>query len=87
MIILHVAIALLSLIFAVIAIVRPSLRHITFVGVTTAATLATGALLVFQGANLLHVCLSGLLFTSLTITAITISLRSLQRRQISVEAS
>jgi hypothetical membrane protein len=81
MIIFHIVIALLSLVFAVIAIVRPSVRNVTRVGASTVATLITGAVLVFQGASLLHVCLSGLLFTSLTIAAMTISLRSLQRQQ------
>lgn len=84
MIILHIAIAVLSLIFAGIALVRPSVKQIAIVGVATVATLATGTVLVVQGASMLHMCISGLLFTSLTVTAMTISLRSLRRQQVPV---
>jgi hypothetical protein len=81
MIILHIAIALLSLIFAVIALIRPSMGQIKIVGAMTIATLATGAVLVSQGASVLHMCMVGLLFTSLTVTAMVLSLRALHRQQ------
>lgn len=86
MIILHIAIAILSLIFAVVALVRPSMGQIKIVGATTIATLATGTILITQGANILHVCLSGLLFTSLTVAAMLVSLRMLHRQQVAVRA-
>ena len=86
MIILHIAIAVLSLILAVAALVRPSLGQIKLVGASTAATLATGAVLIAQGANILHMCLSGLLFTSLTVAAMSVSLRLLHRQQSAVRA-
>ncbi len=81
MIILHIVIALLSLIFAGIALARPSVTQIKIVGASTIATLATGAVLIAQGANVLHLCLSGLLFTSLTVTAMSLSLRAVHRQQ------
>lgn len=87
MIILHIVIALLSLVFAVIAIVHPSMQQVKVVGATTIATLITGAVLVIQGANILHMCLSGLLFTSLTVAAMTIALRNLQHQQAGTDAS
>ena len=87
MIILHIVIALLSLVFAVIAIVRPSIQQIKVVGAATIATLITGAVLVIQGANILHMCLSGLLFTTLTVAAMTIALRNLQHQQTGTDAS
>lgn len=86
MIILHIAVAILSLIFAVVALVRPSMAQVKIVGATTIATLATGAVLIAQGANILHVCLSGLLFTSLTVAAMSVSLRMLHRQQVAVRA-
>lgn len=87
MIILHIAIAILSLILAVVALVRPSLNQIKLVGATTTVTLATGAVLVVQGANILHMCMSGLLFTSLTVAAMAISLRMVRRQHGAVRAS
>lgn len=84
MIIIHIAIAVLSLIFAVAGLIRPSMGQIKIVGATTIATLATGVVLIAQGANVLHMCLSGLLFTSLTVTAMSVSLRMLHRQQVTV---
>jgi len=84
MIIIHIAIAVLSLIFAVAGLIRPSIGQIKIVGATTIATLATGVVLIAQGANVLHMCLSGLLFTSLTVTAMSVSLRMLHRQQVTV---
>lgn len=84
MIMLHIAIAVLSLIFAVAALFRPSMGQIKIVGAMTIATLATGAVLIAQGANFLHMCLSGLLFTTLTVVAMSISLRMLHRQQATV---
>ncbi len=86
MIILHIAIAVLSLLLAVAALVRPSLGQIKLVGTMTFATLTTGAILIAQGANVLHMCLSGLLFTSLTVAAMSVSLRMLHRQQAAVHA-
>lgn len=86
MIILHIAVALLSLIFAVVALVRPSMGQIKIVGTMTIATLATGGVLIAQGANILHMCLSGFLFTSLTVAAMLMSLRMLHRQQATVRA-
>jgi len=84
MIILHIIIALLSLIFAGAALVRPSVRQIKIVGASTIATLATGVVLIAQGANILHMCLSGLLFTSLTVAAMSLSLRAVHRQSSTV---
>jgi len=81
MIILHIAIAVLSLILAATALIRPSLGQVKLVGATTIATLTTGAVLIAQGASMLHMCLSGLLFTTLTVTAMSVSLRMLHRQQ------
>jgi len=87
MIILHIAIAVLSLILSVAALVRPSLGQIKLVGTMTVATLATGAILIVQGASVLHMCLSGLLFTSLTVAAMLVSLRLLHRQQAAAHVS
>jgi len=87
MIILHIAIAVLSLILSVAALVRPSLGQIKLVGTMTIATLATGAILIVQGASVLHMCLSGLLFTSLTVAAMLVSLRLLHRQQAAAHVS
>ena len=87
MIILHIAIAVLSLILSVAALVRPSLGQIKLVGTMTIATLATGVILIAQGASVLHMCLSGLLFTSLTVAAMLVSLRLLYRQQAAAHVS
>jgi len=83
MIILHIAIAVLSLILSVAALVRPSLGQIKLVGTMTIATLATGAILIVQGASVLHMCLSGLLF----VAAMLVSLRLLHRQQAAAHVS
>lgn len=87
MIILHIAIAVLSLILSVAALVRPSLGQIKLVGTMTIATLATGAILIVQGASVLHMCLSGLLFTSLTVAAMLVAFRLLHRQQAAAHVS
>jgi len=84
MLILHIVIAILSLVLSALTLAHPSTKRIKVVGVATMATLATGSILVAEGADILHMCVSGLLFTSLTVAAMTVSSRMLRRQQAAV---
>lgn len=74
----HIIIALISLVLAAVSIARPSTKLVKTVSATTIATLASGTILIFQGASVLHLCMSGLLFTTLTVSAIAISVRRMK---------
>lgn len=77
----HIAIALLSIIVAGASMARPSMKLVKVVAGLTVATLTSGTVLVFQGASVWHLCLSGLLFTSLTVAAMAIALHRLKFAQ------
>jgi hypothetical protein len=74
MIMLHVIIALTSLVVSIVGLATASRRLVAHAYGLIAATVASGcALMVIEPSQLLHVCVSGLLYvalaTSLTILA------------------
>lgn len=69
----HIIIAILSLIVAVFAVARPSSRSIKLTAALTAGTLASGVVLLFQGASVWHLCLTGIVFTSFTVVSMAIA--------------
>ena len=74
----HIIIAIISVIVAVILLARPSQVLVkTELGLIT-GTLLSGIFLLFQGASLLHLCVSGLLFTSLSVVAVVIAVRRMK---------
>ena len=74
----HIIIAITSVIVAVILLARPSQVLVkTELGLIT-GTLLSGIFLLFQGASLLHLCVSGLLFTSLSVVAVVIAVRRMK---------
>ena len=74
----HIIIAIISVIVAVILLARPSQVLVkTELGLIT-GTLLSGIVLLFQGASLLHLCVSGLLFTSLSVVAVVIAVRRMK---------
>ena len=74
----HIAIAIISLIVTVVLLARPSQALVkTELGLIT-GTIASGVVLVFQGASLLHLCISGLLFTSLSVVAVVVAVRRMK---------
>lgn len=75
---LHITIAIISIVVAGILIVRPSHSLIKVELGLTAGTIMSGVILVLQGASLLHLCMSGLLFTSLSTTAVVVANRRLR---------
>ena len=79
----HIIIAIISVIVAVILLARPSQVLVkTELGLIT-GTLLSGIVLLFQGASLLHLCVSGLLFTSLSVVAVVIAVRRMQLTALS----
>lgn len=74
----HIAIAIISLIIAVVLLARPSQALVKTELGLIAGTIASGAVLVLQGASLLHLCISGLLFTSLSVVAVVIAVRRMK---------
>lgn len=73
----HIIIAIISLIVAAVLLARPSRGLVKVELGLIAGTLLSGTILLFQGASLLHLCVSGLLFTSLSVVAVVIALRRL----------
>lgn len=74
----HIAIAIISLIIAVVLLARPSQALVKTELGLIAGTIASGVVLVLQGASLLHLCISGLLFTSLSVVAVAIAVRRMK---------
>jgi len=70
----HILIAIISLIVAVALFVRPSQMLVKVESGFIAGTLVSGVVLLLQGASLLHLCISGLLFTSLSVTAVVVAI-------------
>ncbi len=81
----HIIIALISLGIAAFLLARPSKNLVKVELGFIAATLASGTVLVFQGASLWHMCLSGLLFTSLSTAAVVAANRRLQTAKVTVK--
>ena len=74
----HILIAVTSLIIGAVLVARPSHTLVKVGSGLIAATLASGTVLVFQGANLWHLCMSGLLFTTLSVAAVAVALRRMK---------
>lgn len=74
----HILIASISLIIAAILLARPNAALVRVELGLIAATLASGTVLLFQGASLLHLCISGLLFTSLSVAAVVVAVRRMK---------
>ena len=79
----HIIIAIISVIVAVILLARPSQTLAKTELGLIAGTLLSGIVLLFQGASLLHLCVSGLLFTSLSVAAVVIAVRRMQLAALS----
>ena len=79
----HIIIAIISVIVAVILLARPSQTLVKTELGLIAGTLLSGIVLLFQGASLLHLCVSGLLFTSLSVAAVVIAVRRMQLAALS----
>ncbi len=74
----HIIIAIISVIVAVILLARPSQTLVKTELGLIAGTLLSGTALLLQGASLLHLCVSGLLFTSLSVVAVVIAVRRMK---------
>ena len=79
----HIIIAIISVIVAVILLARPSQVLVKTEFGLIPGTLLSGIVLLFQGASLLHLCVSGLLFTSLSVVAVVIAVRRMQLAALS----
>ncbi len=79
----HIIIAIISLIIAAILLARPSQLLVKAELGLIAGTLLSGTVLLFQGSSLLHLCVSGLLFTSLSVVAVVIAVRRMQLTALS----
>ncbi len=73
----HIIIALTSLILSGILIIRPLRRLLKVSYTLISLTLGTGVMLIFTGANIWHVCLSGTIYTLLVAGATELTRRRL----------
>ena len=74
----HIIIAISSVILAAVVAARPNMTLVKVVSGTIIGTLASGSLLIFQGADILHLCLSGLASTVFTVGAVAVALRRMK---------
>lgn len=73
MIMLHIFIATASLLLATAALARPTSTLVTINCGLIASTLLSGVALLLSGADLLHLCLSGLFYSLITVTMVTLA--------------
>lgn len=78
----HIIIAIISLIVAAILLARPSRGLVKTEVSLIGGTLLSGTVLLFQGASLLHLCISGLLFTSLSVVAVLVAIRRMKLAKV-----
>ncbi len=78
----HIIIAIISLIIAAILQARPTRGLAKTEAGLIAGTLVSGVVLLFQGASLLHLCISGLLFTSLSVVAVLVAVRRMKLAEV-----
>jgi len=71
----HIFIAIVSLVLAALLLARPTKVLVKIELGLIASTLISGTVLLLQGASLLHLCISGLLFTSLSVAAVVVAVR------------
>ena len=75
---LHIAIALISIVFSLILIIIPSSRKITISSYLVGLTLATGTILVVSTHSpMTQSCLAGLTFTAFSFVSIIVARRRL----------
>lgn len=86
MIMLHVIIALTSLVVSVMGLVAASRRLVACAYGLIVATVATGcALLILEPSQMLHVCISGLVYVALATSVISAAQRRV--RQLAQQTS
>ena len=78
----HIIIAIISFIIAAILLARPTRGLVETEVSLIAGTLISGVALLFQGASLLHLCISGLLFTSLSVVAVLVAVRRMKLAEV-----
>ena len=78
----HIIIAIISFIIAAILLARPTRGLVETEVSLIAGTLVSGVALLFQGASLLHLCISGLLFTSLSVVAGLVAVRRMKLPEV-----
>jgi hypothetical protein len=84
--VLHIIIAISSLLFATYVVIAPSRVKLRISGGLTAATIASGTYLVlFTGANLLHACITGLFYTGVIFFILAAAHNKLARKNARIE--
>ena len=78
----HIIIAIISFIIAAILSARPTRGLVKTEVTLIAGTLVSGVVLLFQGASILHLCVSGLLFTSLSVAAVLVAVRRMKLAEV-----
>lgn len=73
MLIVHIIISVLSIVLSIISVVSPSSRKLTAGKLLISMTFASGLALAVQGANLAHLCISGLIFIGLASSLLLVS--------------
>lgn len=81
----HIIIALSSIVLSAYLMVRPKASLLKASYVLVALTLTTGTVLIFNGANVLHTCLSGLIYSLVVAGATEVARRRLAALRASID--
>ncbi|HLE49387.1 MAG TPA: hypothetical protein VI819_05150 [Patescibacteria group bacterium] len=82
MLIIHIFLALTSVLYSFYTSITPSNRKVFVTGIAFLATLASGALLtITTHANIVKVCISGVVYSAIVLTNIIITRKKILRVQ------
>lgn len=82
LLVMHIIIALASLSLATILMIKPSRKGLVANNGLIALTLLSGTALLFDGAHLLSLCVSGLTYTAIAVGMTVVARRRLQTASV-----
>lgn len=77
MLIVHMVIAIMSLIAAGIVLMRPSSKLLTISYGLIASTIVSGGALILLGSSLLHVCAAGFVYSVVAVSMVAVARKRL----------
>lgn len=83
MLIIHISIAILSILFASASLLRPTYNKLITSYISVGATLVSGTYLVLSTkSSMISACISGLIYTTIVVAALHMAERRLQSKKI-----
>ena len=80
-VLLHVSVALLSVVFATVTFIKPSQNKFYFSYVLVAATIITGTLLIIKSpSHMVQSCIMGILYVGVVLSTLVLAKKKLARQ-------